>query len=650
MKASRKSRVGACVVLAVGVGLACEPIVATQAPGPPLNACPGHACAAYQPGPTPTCNAGVCIVPATPTNLLLVIGLATDSYLAPGRTYVATLNSASSAPPTCAAPTCCELPNCSPPSCALPEALPEMSAYFITPSAWGNTPNVVNWNLGNKGEVTTLPAQATFRFRFGASVTMSRDALDLGLPVQPVLATNAPMPPLLPHGPNGSMGVQFETYLQPGCYERTLQPFEPFSRAFPPEIKPWPPDTPSDGTYSDFERTEATGEGFPDLPRFDIARREGLEGWTAYLRDVQTKRVSSNVVPLTGSLAPNVTLPTKHLWKVSDGQVVPDTSLDALTGLELVLQPPPGQPLPTEFFVPNVAMSSIPGVPPSLQLSSSLTFPLTYPSLPTPVTVSGRIRTPAGAPVPATIYLTAMDILDRSGQKFPPNFEFSTHVTTVRDAQTGASTYSALLPQGDYQIVVRPTDGDSAVKSAVRPVGGQGNDMTGEDFDVTPLVPLSGKAVVADGRALAEAIVEALPTQCYASEGDAAAPADSSDACLPNAAQTVTADDGSFRLLVDPGGYRLRVRPRDGSRLPWKSSSIAVGTSPRVVSTVVIPAPMSVGMRLTDSASKDIHNPLLNAVVRVFTDPPLGKTAIELGRAITDFDGNYEMYIALPDP
>jgi hypothetical protein len=336
---------------------------------------------------------------------------------------------------------------------------------------------------------------------------------------------------------------------------------------------------------------------------------------------------------------------------VKEGHVVPDTISDALTGLELVLQPPPGQPLPTEFFVPNVAMSSNPAVPPSLQLSSSLTDPLTYPSLPTPVTVSGRIRTPAGAPVPAEVYLTATDIFkDRSGQKFPPNFEFSTHVTTVRDAQTGASTYSALVPQGDYQIVVRPTDGDSAVKSAVRPVGGEGNDMTGEDFDVTPLVPLSGNAVVADGRLLAEAIVEALPTQCYASAGDAAAPADSSDACLPNAAQTVTADNGSFRLLVDPGGYRLRVRPRDGSRLPWKTVSIVVGTAPSVVPSIVIPAPMSVGMRLTDSATKDIHNPVPNAVVRVFTDPPQGDTAIELGRAITDFDGNYEMYIAPPDP
>jgi len=621
MKTASKGRAGALIVAAVGVGLACEPIVGTPPPAAPINACPAHACAAYQqPGATPTCNsAGACTVAATTTDLLLVIGLATDSLLAPGLTYVATLNSPSPAPASCTAPACCQLQtNCVPPVCHLPAVKAEASSYFIAPNA--ASPTYANWNLGNQG-VTTLPVQATFRFRFGPSPTSSVDALDHGLPVDPVLATNFPMPlATSPLGPNGTVQLQFVTYLQPGCYERTLQPFAPFSQAFPPEIKPWPPDDSPDG-ISDFDTTQATQKGRV-VPRFDIARAEGLAGWTAYLRNVQTKRVFSNVVPLTGSLAQNVTLLTKH---------VPNVTVDALTGLEVVLAPPSGQPLPTEFFAP--------ANPP--ELSSRLT----YASLPTPVTVSGRIRTPAGAPVPANVYFTATDILQRSGQRFPPNFEFSTHVGTVRDSMTGASTYSVLLPQGDYQIVVRPTDGVNAVKIALRLVGGEGNDMTGEDFDVTPLVPVSGNAIVADGRPLAEAIVEALPTQCSANAGDAAVPTDLSDACLPNAAQTVTADDGSFRLLVDPGGYRLRVRPRDGSRLPWKILPIVVGTAPLVVMPPIkIPAPISVGMQLTDTASPP-YNPVRNAIVRVFTDPSQGAPAVELGRAMTDFDGNYEMYI-----
>jgi hypothetical protein len=310
--------------------------------------------------------------------------------------------------------------------------------------------------------------------------------------------------------------------------------------------------------------------------------------------------------------------------------------------MEVVLSPPADQPLPTEALAP--------AGPPGAQ--EPLEPLLTYPSLPIPVTMSGRIRTPAGAPVPANVHFTAMDISQRSGQKFPPNFEFSTQVSTVRDPQTGASTYSVLLPQGDYQIVVRPTDGANAITVATRFVGGQGNEMTGEDFDVTPLVPVSGNAGVADGRELAEAIVEALPTQCAASVGDAA-PAESSDACLPRPASTQTGDHGFFRLLVDPGGYLLRVRPRDGSRLPWKIQPITVGATPLVTGPVVIPAPISVGMRLTDSVHGSHamdNNPMSNAIVRVFTDPLQGGPAVELGQAMTDIDGNYEMYIAPPDP
>jgi hypothetical protein len=627
-----KGRVPALVAFAVGLGLACEPIVGAPAPAAPLNACPAHPCDAYkQPVPAPTCNAGVCTVDAHATNLLLVIGLATDSYLAPGRTYMTTLNSAAPASAMCVPPTCCLLPDCStesptpsggPPVCRLPQWTLDQSEYILAPNAADH--QWANWDLGNPGQ-TAMPVQATFRRLFGSA---RQDALDLGLPVEPVLANNITLARGFPPGPNNTAQIQFQAYFQPGCYERTLQPFSPFSRAFPPEIKLWPQvrtlDDPPVGIGS-FDVTSATGMG-PVVPRFDFGRAEGLEGWSAYLRDTQTKRVFSNVVPLTGSLAQGVTLLTNH---------EPDSAHDALTGLEVVMAPPSGQPLPTEFFAPA-------GTPPTLELRPGLT----YPSLPTPVTMSGRIRTPAGNPVPADIYFSATDITDRTGRKFPPNFEFTTRVSTTRDPTTGESTYSVLLPQGDYQIAVRPTNGSSAVTVPLAPrlVGGEGNEMTGQDFDVTPLVQLSGQALVADGRPLAEAIVEVLPTQCAATVGAAGAP-DSSDACLPRPAQTGTANDGSFRLMVDPGGYLLRVRPRDGSRLPWKVSPIVVNSTPVVVGPITIPAPISVGMNLTDLN----NNAVPNAVVRVFTDPSQAPPAVELGEAMTDSSGNYEMYIAPPD-
>ena len=622
MRMRRKGHAPALVVFAVGISLACEPIVGAPSPAAPVNSCPAHPCEAYdrQGGAPPVCSGGVCTVAARTTNLLLVIGLATDSYLAPGRTYMTTLMSASRAPDSCGPPSCCLLPDCSPPGCQLQLWATEgPSSYLIDP----NGADEADWYLG--AGTTVMPVQATFRRLFDNGLPDGgvQDALDLGLPVDPVLAQNNTLMGE-GNGPNGTAPVVFQTYLQKGCYERTLQPFAPFSRAFPPEIRPWPPDDSSLG----WDVTQATGQGKVN-PKFDILRAEGLEGWTAYLRNVRTKRVFSNVVPLVGSLVQGVTLLSKH-----EPDSNPATH-DALTGLEVVLAPPSGQPLPTEFFAPA-------GAPPTLELSSRLT----YPSLPTPVTMSGRIRTPAGTPVPADIYFSATDITDRTGRKFPPNFAFTTRVSTTRDPTTGASTYSVLLPQGDYQIAVRPTDGSSAVTVPLAPrlVGGEGNEMTGEDFDVTPLVQLSGRARVADGRPLAEAIVEVLPTQCAATVGDAGAP-DSSDACLPRPAQTGTANDGSFRLMVDPGGYLLRVRPRDGSRLPWKVSPIVVNSTPVVVGPIMIPAPISVGMNLTY-----LNNaPVPNAVVRVFTDPSQAPPAVELGEAMTDSSGNYEMYIAPPD-
>jgi hypothetical protein len=636
--ASRGRKARAAIAVALGVGLACEPIVGDPAPAAPINSCPEHPCEAYkQPGVAPSCVAGVCTVAAPAPNLLLVIGLATDSFLAPGRTYLTTLNGGPSASGPCA------VPSCSPPLCALPKWDTDQSSYLLYPNA--ASPQQANWDLGNPSTATSLPVTATYRPLFGATklpdgTSEPQDAIDLGLPLEPVLAVNFTTPSETAPGPNKSAQQQFRAYMQPllpGCYERTLQPVPPYSTAFPPEIKPWPPDDQSPISNFDVTREEAlaTGQG-PSVPQFDLQRAEGLDGWTAYLRDIRTKRVFSNVAPLKGSLAQGVTLLTNH---------EPTPQIDALTNLELVMAPPAGQPLPTEVFAPV-------GMPGAQELPVE-----PYPSLPTPVTVTGRIQTPAGTPVPAEVFFTATDITDPSGQPYPPNFEFAATVSTTKSARTGVSSYSLLLPRGDYQVAVRPTDASNAVTVGTRAVGDQGNLMTGQDFDVAPLVAVSGNAIVADGRPLAEAIVEVVPTAC-ASSSNLTGPASTATSCLPRPAQTNTENDGSFALAVDPGQYLLRVRPRQGSRLPWNVQSIVVGATPLLVGEVVIPAPVSVGMHLTDQAGEKSpsgmlspnDNPVPNAVVRVFTDPSLGGPAIELGQAITDSDGQYEMYLALPVP
>ena len=625
------------LALALAVGLACDacdalaPVVVTSAP---VNACPAHPCAAYtQSGVAPSCDDGACTVAATEADLLLVIGLAADSIFAPGRTYVTTLGREVAATGTCA------LQNCSPPTCKLVEWALDTNSYLIEPSA----ANQVAWYLGNPGKAnpTALPVHAIYRPLIGPSMA---DAIDLGLPLDPVQGLNVTTNGTggFP-GPNGGAALQFQAYLQPGCYERTLQPYSPFSKAFPPEIKLWTQASGGPDTVFNFDETNEErlpmGLTTPTVPTFEIARAEGLDGWTAYLRSVVTKRLFSNVAPLSGSLARNVVLATNHLS---------DQVRDALDGLELVVAPPAGTPMPTEVFAPL-------GMSPSRELPAHLV----YPSLPLPVTMSGRLATAQGAPVAADLVFTATDIFGRTGQPYPPNFEFVARVRSTTDPRTGGSTYTVVLPQGDYAVAVRPLAASGAVTMATRTVGKPGNKTSSEDFTVEPLVALLGSALVADGRPLSDAVVEALPRQCApnvapsgpsldASSIQAIALPAVSDACMPRAVQTITSADGSFALSLDPGGYLLRVRPVGGSRFPWMKQSLTIdpASGPMTLDPIRIPAPVRFGMALTDK----YDNKIAEAVVRVFTDPSRGGPAVELGRAITDSNGNYEMVLAPPAP
>ena len=626
-RASRRAAAGLALALVLGACMACDAIAPVVRAGPPVNSCPAHPCA--QPGTAPTCDEdGICSVDAGVGDTVLVIGLAVDSILAPGRTYLTTLERATPETGTCA------LVDCRPPKCRLPEWVLDKNSYLVRPSA----ANDVGWDLGNTGLVTALPVQATYRplLRVGTSMV---DAIDLGLPLDPVPALNVTTG-FYP-GPQMGPAIQFEAYMQPGCYERTLQPYPPLSEAFPPEVKPWSQSQPTGmNPVTDFDLTKEetnlpVGRAVTTIPTFEIGRAAGLDGWTAYLRDIATKRVFSNVAPLGGSLVSNVILATNHLAMPGD----------ALDGLELVIAPPAGAPLPAEVFAPQ-----------GPAMSKSLDKRLTYQPLPLPVVVSGRITTPAGSPVPATVIFTATDVFDRTGAPLPPNFEFVSRVTTTLDERTRESTYSVVLPQGDYTIAVHPADGSSAVTVSTRTFGGPAGAEATADLAVGTLVPVSGRAAVWDSRPLSDAIVEVVPTACPsngpeppdASTTQSAAVVAGSDACMPRPSQALTASDGSFKLALDPGGYLLCVRPVEGSHLPWVSQPLVVSvtTGPIRLQTIKIPAPVRVKMTLTDMGG---HNPIANAVVRVFTDPSAGGAAIELGRTTADSTGQYEIDLAPPD-
>jgi hypothetical protein len=63
---------------------------------------------------------------------------------------------------------------------------------------------------------------------------------------------------------------------------------------------------------------------------------------------------------------------------------------------------------------------------------------------------------------------------------------------------------------------------------------------------------------------------------------------------------------------------------------------------------IEVPAPVYAGLTLHDPGD----NPIVDAIVRVFRLPSQGGTgsspAVEVGHAITDDQGHYDMYLAPP--
>jgi hypothetical protein len=245
-----------------------------------------------------------------------------------------------------------------------------------------------------------------------------------------------------------------------------------------------------------------------------------------------------------------------------------------------------------------------------------------------------------GAPVSAELAFEAIDVYE-SGQSVPndTNFQYTGLATTSIDPTSGSSTYTISLPPGDYRLTIRPTDTAHAVTVVQFSLPPSAGTQVVDDLTVQAPTPVQGSAIVADGRVLASATVEVVPVGCVQP---------GSTLCLPRGAQTMTGPDGTFSLALDPGSYELRIRPQDGTRFPWfVLQSLLVGPTPVTLATMTVPAPVYAGLTLLDAYG----NPIVDAVVRAYLLPAQGPggtspTAVEIGEAITDATGQYEMYLA----
>lgn len=634
------------VVVAVGATwVGCDPIAPSVEPSSmTLNSCPAHSCSAYQQiGTLPECNAGLCSVCEFAENAqcisqssagVLLVSFPTDSAFAPGLTYAIPIDQLFATTPTatCALPACVTLPNIG----------VVRGDYSVTLQEQSD----LGWYLGNPQGDTVLPAHATYRLLWPPIAEPSpcvAPAESTQLPVVPVLSDELLLAGLAP-GPSDGGSVGFEAVMQPGCYELTLTPDSPFDEAFPPQVShvtvselvqdagyPLTPDF-TTGTSQDQQKTP---------PTFQVSRQGGLDGWTAFLRDTATLRPVSGVRPLQGVTVAPLVLATSHVT----------APVDALTGTELVIAPPAGQPLPTEHLpaMGDVIEADVcyPPMPDPAAFTVTVTDEETGALVDADLLFQATVIDvyPPGVPCVSPVLADAGFDGGASDAALSPNaanFEFTAQGRTSSDSGAGAPGLGVLLPLGEYTVVVRPLDSAHSVGSQSLVVLPSNPDEgpRATSFPVAPAVTVKGAVQVVDGRPLNQATVVAIPQLC--ADG-----VPTTEACLPRAGATTTDVDGSYTLTLDHGTYVLSIRPLDGTGLPWWTEAFPIDNGAVSVSAspVAIPAPIHANVQLVDPSG----NAIVNAIVRVYTSPDAGAGGtgpVEIGHSITDDTGNFDLVLA----
>ncbi len=624
----------ALAVAAGTLAVACVTVAPPPGSQAPRNACSTNLdCAKYtQAGSAPTCSAGICNTIVDVTEWTAVVTLSQDAAYAPGQTFAVTYSDlyknavaacADACPPN---QQCFQLPQLASP--VSPQNGQDAFDVEVTTGA----ASTANWNVGS-ASYTALPVTPVLRPQAQA-----------GLPLEPIqisetLNTGADAV----RGPGGGPGFEFSVAVPPGDYEQTLMPVPPFDQAFPPDIRiihlgsapPYEeqsvlfncdPATNPDARCTKFD-TIIGPTGTPTYAKFELSRADAgpLDGWVAYLRDQTTLRLISNQVPLHGTDQPGVQLLTSH-------HLASGNSFD---NAALVMQPPASSGLPTAIFQ---------------AVGQQLDAKETYPQLPPAVQLSGKIvaQSSVGSPIPADVVFDTTSTQSGlcrvpTGQTVP-KFDLSANgdLTFSQTVSAPDGTFTVTLPQGSYRATVRPRDASAAVTvvpnfatvsmDAMQNCGGP---VAPLPIVVGPLQTVRGKAAVGDLRPLAAATIEAVPTGCASPPSD--------PTCLPRSGQTTTADDGSYAISLDPGVYLLRARPADGSALPWTIVNLTVNSASVTPGPdIVVPAPFIGGLVLQDFNC----NPIVEGLVRVYQTPATG--AFEVGEALTDSTGHYDMYLMPP--
>jgi hypothetical protein len=579
--------------------------------------------------------------------------------------------------PTCTSATaldasCLHVCASSPPGCAqLPAAFASVGALIVENSIFYAS-NATNYLTGQNQ--TSLPAHARFRPLWPPvnDSSVHVEPATVGLPLLPVDATSSFNAGINVFGPGGSPATEWKAALAQGLYERDIVAeyggFPGLSR-----LVSVAGEDSFFQVFSDVDQAAYPVAGLAPEESLPVTSESGesLAGFSVYLRDQTTLRQVSSMTTLTdapqacsasalvvGNRVQSSCLPGFTCVNVGTSASAP---VPGCVPLLLTLDdrwPTGGTPQELQVVIEPPAGSQ--GIPYKADpvVSSTLSAGEVFPAMPPPVTVSGALVGPDGTPVVGSLVIDSTSgagggiVTTNPSDPSQPFMHYSTSAQT--DA---AGNYSVVLPPGTYDVFIAPAPGSNLSATTltlqVAPALGSGPPVAaGKNLVLSQPGTMTGRAIVADGRLLVGATVQALPAASLAPTTDPRR--------WPRPATTTTDATGAFSLALDAldyGAYDVVVQPANGTGLPWVTLSdqkVVAGESTSLLfgAPITVPAPMVQDLLLHDPSD----NPIVRAVVRAYAstatakNPTAGAPApmIEIGSWLTDTSGHVTMLLAQP--
>jgi hypothetical protein len=446
-------------------------------------------------------------------------------------------------------------------------------------------------------------------------------------------------------GPSGSSSppIAWATTLPSGTYAESVAAVPPFDARIPP-LSTQLQISPASTQVTQIRLYEPTSIQEPPT-RVTVAGLDPSSGWTVYLEQYPALGFPIGSLQLA-KLADAPTPIVSSRSSIVDGSATLFTAqTQSLKNLMIVVSPPPDS-----VGIPALVQAYVQGL---------TVYP--YPSsIPPPVKVSGTVVSPSGAPVSANLHFVATDLYLKGCATAPEGESGLSY--DVFAATTGAeAAFSVTLPQGHYSVTIDPTDPTSGMAKSIAqeryPSAGAECPATAEihrNLSAAPLVPVTGNVTVVGGRPLANATVSFTPGALLLTQATAPGAQD-----WPRSFEFTTDSNGNFSAQIDPGLYDITVQPVEGSRFPWIVDTTLTFPPPNNAKplNLSVPAPALMSLTIQDSTPSPVQQALVRAYAFVpctpsvatgMTTEPCNDVAVQIGEAVTDANGSFEMYLAPP--